>query len=179
MASKNGQSKLGDFKPSTQNANRHTQRGMGMLAASIRQDGYLTPLTVAADGEAIDGSARLETVADVMGLDVDPIIIRSDGTRPVIHVREDIPDASDPRAVRLALAANRIGQVNLDFDADVLAAIADAGEVDLSALWRDEELAEVLGMVPDFEPVGIEDQGRLDQKAPVTCPACGHEFSPA
>lgn len=28
----------------------------------------------------------------------------------------------------------------------------------------------------DFEPSGMDDQGRLDQKNPVTCPACGHEF---
>ena len=32
--------------------------------------------------------------------------------------------------------------------------------------------------VPDFQPVGIDEQGRLDQKKPVTCPECGHEFTP-
>jgi len=32
--------------------------------------------------------------------------------------------------------------------------------------------------VPDFQPVGIEEQGRLDQKKPVICPECGHEFTP-
>lgn len=31
---------------------------------------------------------------------------------------------------------------------------------------------------PDFQPVGIDEQGRLDQKKPVTCPECGHEFTP-
>ena len=31
---------------------------------------------------------------------------------------------------------------------------------------------------PDFEPVGIDEQGRLDEKAKVTCPECGHEFTP-
>ena len=31
---------------------------------------------------------------------------------------------------------------------------------------------------PDFQPVGIDEQGRLDQKKPVTCPECGHEFAP-
>ena len=29
---------------------------------------------------------------------------------------------------------------------------------------------------PDFAPGTEEDQGRLDQKKPVTCPNCGHEF---
>ena len=32
--------------------------------------------------------------------------------------------------------------------------------------------------VPDFQPVGIDEQGRLDQKKRVTCPECGHEFTP-
>ena len=31
---------------------------------------------------------------------------------------------------------------------------------------------------PDFHPVGIDEQGRLDQKKPVTCPECGAEFVP-
>lgn len=31
---------------------------------------------------------------------------------------------------------------------------------------------------PDFEPVGIDEQGRLDQKNKVVCPECGHEFTP-
>ena len=30
----------------------------------------------------------------------------------------------------------------------------------------------------DFLPVGIEEQGRLDEKAKCTCPNCGHEFTP-
>ena len=29
---------------------------------------------------------------------------------------------------------------------------------------------------PDFQPVGIDEQGRLDQLKPITCPACGHVF---
>jgi hypothetical protein len=31
---------------------------------------------------------------------------------------------------------------------------------------------------PDFQPVGIDEQGRLDQKKPVICPECGNEFTP-
>jgi hypothetical protein len=30
----------------------------------------------------------------------------------------------------------------------------------------------------DFEPVDENAQGRLDRKATVTCPQCGHEFEP-
>jgi hypothetical protein len=30
----------------------------------------------------------------------------------------------------------------------------------------------------DFEPGNVDDQGKLDQKKPVTCPNCDHEFIP-
>ena len=33
-------------------------------------------------------------------------------------------------------------------------------------------------ITPDFDPVGIDEQGRLDQKAAVICPNCQHEFVP-
>ena len=29
----------------------------------------------------------------------------------------------------------------------------------------------------DFTATGMDDQGRLDKKNPITCPACGHEFT--
>jgi hypothetical protein len=32
------------------------------------------------------------------------------------------------------------------------------------------------GIVPDFQPVGIEEQGRLDEKQKHICPECGHAF---
>ena len=41
---------------------------------------------------------RLETVADVFGIEVEPMIVHSDGTRPVIHMRDDVPNAQTRRA---------------------------------------------------------------------------------
>ena len=32
-------------------------------------------------------------------------------------------------------------------------------------------------MPPVFEPVGAEEQGRLDKKKEITCPKCGHVFT--
>jgi hypothetical protein len=115
---------------------------MGRLEESIRTDGYLTPMTAAADGEVFDGSARLETVADVLA-EAEPIVVESDGTRPIIHVRTDIPSADDPRARRLALAANRVAELNLEWDAEVLAELRDEGAAD--ALFYPHELAALTG----------------------------------
>lgn len=122
------------------NANRHTQRGMGMLEGSIQQDGWIGAITTAADGETFDGSARVEVTAAIGMLD-DPIVIDSDGTRPIVVRRVDIPSADDPRAKRLGLAANRVGQLNLEWEPGVLAELA--GEMDLSGLFRPDELADL------------------------------------
>jgi hypothetical protein len=116
------------------NVNRHTPRGMSELERSISQRGWIGAPTVAADGESFDGSARLETGAG-LGFDyadpaiIDapddrPIIVRSRGQYPVIHMRADIPTADDDRAKLLALEANKIAADNLSFDPLILAELS-------------------------------------------------------
>jgi DNA modification methylase len=144
---------VADFRPQQRNANRHTIHGMARLEDSIRRDGYLTPMTAAASGEVFDGSARLETVAEILD-GVEPIVVESDGTRPIIHVRTDIPTADDPRAVRLALAANKIAADNLDWDASMLAELREEGATE--GLFSDEDLARILASA---EPDATEGAG--------------------
>jgi hypothetical protein len=119
---------LEDIIPQRVNANAHTPRGMGLLEKSISERGWIGAITAAADGEVFDGSARRETL-ETAGLD-DAIFVRTDGTRPVVLIREDIPTADDPRARELAIEANRIAQLNLAWDASVLAQARDDGIID-------------------------------------------------
>lgn len=93
---------------------------------------------------------------------------------PVTYV--DLSDAEE----RLVLAsldsigamavpdAEKLGELLESVDSDdvasLLESIAAANEVDFSRLR-------------DFEPVGEDEQPRLDQKKPVVCPECGHEFT--
>jgi len=57
------------------------------------------------------------------------------------------------------------------------------GEWDYDQLaneWDAIELADWgldIPKVPDFEPVGMDEQPRLDEKTPIECPKCGHEFT--
>jgi hypothetical protein len=164
------------FIPQRKNANKHTLHGLRLLEKSVQQDGFIDAQTAAADGEIISGSARLELSADKFA-DVEPIIVESDGKRPVIVVRTDIPNADDPRARRLSVAANQIAHTDFDPDGELL---KEWGNEDaaIKAMFADSEWAEITGVVPDFQPVGVDEQGRLDQKKPVTCPECGHEFVP-
>jgi hypothetical protein len=60
---------------------------------------------------------------------------------------------------------------------DELLREVQSGEAGVQAMLA--ELAEAEGIVPpDFEPVSVDEQGKLDEKAKVTCPECGHEFVP-
>jgi len=57
------------------------------------------------------------------------------------------------------------------------------GEHDWSALaneWDADDLEDWgldLPIQPDFLPVGMDEQPRLDEKTPIECPKCGHEFT--
>lgn len=164
---------LDRFTPQRVNANAHTPRGHAALETSVQADGWIGAQTAAADGEIFDGSDR-QDVSVATGFDA-AIVVHSDGSRPVIVVRDDIPTATDPRARRLGLAANRVAELNLAWDPAVLGALTAP---DLAGLWTADELAALLPGSPDFAPVGIEEQGRLDERTPVTCPECGHRFVP-
>nr|ASV43917.1 hypothetical protein [Hot spring virus BHS1] len=136
--------KLSSFRPQRLNPNRHKPHGLEMLAKSMARDGYSAPMIAAADGEIIAGSARLEKAAEVFGLDAEPIVIRSDGTRPIIHVRDDIPTADDPRAKRLGVADNVIASADYDPDGEILAALAAYDDAIAAMVRQDDRSADAI-----------------------------------
>ena len=131
------------FKTLARNPNKHTPRGMGMLDAAMSRHGYVAPMTAAADGAILDGNARLETVA-LRFPDVEPIIVEHDGTRPIVAVRTDIPDADDPRARDIIVTANRIAEVDLDYDLGVLREFVVEG-LDLAPFEFDAKMLGEIG----------------------------------
>lgn len=135
--------KLSDFKPQRANANKHTERGLSLLDKSIRKDGWIGAVTVAADGETFDGSARLETIATAMS-ESEPIIVDVDGTRPVILRRTDIENADDPRAKRLAVAANAIASADWNPDGDLLAQLAAEDDYIAQLVKNDDRAAKAV-----------------------------------
>ena len=130
--------KLSDFRPQERNSNKHTPRGMGMLETALGEGGWIGAITSAADGEVFDGSARLETAFNL--LDTEPIIVDTDGTRPVILRRTDIASAKDPRAVQLGILANQVANANLAHDPNVLLEANDEGAIALSRFFTAGEL---------------------------------------
>ncbi len=168
--------KVSDFRTARRNANNHTARGLSALDKSIRGDGWIGAMTTAADGEMIAGSARIETAAQVFGVDAESIVVETDGRRPIVVVRTDIPNAADKRAQRLALADNRIHQLDLSFDVEVLAGL-DADVI--GELWTPAELSDLGQQWADGAPdVQFKeyDESVENEVEYLTCPECGHKW---
>lgn len=90
-------------------------------------------------------------------------------------------DVDDDRALRILLADNRTNDL-ASYDDTVLASLLSdlANTSDLTGTGYDgDDLDQLIGKmtVPNFMPASEDEQGRLDQKKPVTCPECGHEFT--
>jgi DNA modification methylase len=138
-----------DFTPLENNPNAHTERGYDALEKSISDLGYTEPMVASSDGVILSGNARYEKAGSL--LTGEPIIVESDGTRPVIHVRTDIKGDS-PQARRIVYASNRVAELDFALDLDVLLADVQAG-VDLSGLYTEGELEALLAdLMPDEAP---------------------------
>ena len=165
-----------DFRPASRNANKHTARGMSELQKSVQSNGWIGAMTTAADGEMIAGSARIETAAQVFGVDAEPIVVETDGRRPIIVKRTDIATADDPRAQALALSDNRVAELDLSWDVEVLAGL-DAET--LGNLWTPEELSDLGQQWADGAPdVDFKeyDESVENEVEYLTCPECGHKW---
>ena len=166
---------LSELRPQSENPNLHTERGLDLLESSIQRDGWIGAMTVAANNETFDGSARLEKAVEVFGPDAEPIVIESDGTRPIVVKRIDIPSSEDPRFNRLSIAANRIAALDLEWDTELLAQLATADvEADdkvLAGLFTEGELLVELDGLSESSGV------RTRNVKMVTCPECGVEFA--
>ena len=131
------------------------------VAASIKEFGFRVPIVVDSSGVIIAGHTR-HKAARKLGLVEVPV-----------HVATGLT-AAQVKAYRLA--DNRVGQ-EAEWDNDLLHLEFD----DLRGMGFDMTLTGFnAGEIdtPDFEPVGIEEQGRLDEKKKVICPKCNHEFTP-
>ena len=143
--------KLADLTPDNLNANKGTQRGLGQLEKSLQNYGAGRSITVDKNGRIISGNKTTLAAASV-GIE-DAILVESDGNAVIVHKRTDI-DIDTPMGRGLAIADNRVAELNLDWDLDVLEELADQG-VELLDHWTEDELKEF-----NFHDDGFDDLGR-------------------
>ncbi len=143
------------------NANRGTTRGKALLESSLRDYGAGRAVLADRDGVLIAGNKTYE-VAQRLGIPTR--VIETDGRELVVVRRKDLRLGSDPRARALAIADNRVGELDLEWDPAMLAALKADG-VALDAFWTDEEFAALLG---EPTPTGLTEENAVVEPADTT-----------
>jgi hypothetical protein len=122
-------SKLKDFSQDKRNANKGTARGQKQITGSIQRNGFGRSIVADKNRVIVGGNKTIEASAEVFGVEVEPIIIESNGSRPIIHVRTDLnlddPDPNNP-ARRLAYEDNMSSWFSFELDPEVVT--ADMGQ---------------------------------------------------
>ena len=115
---------LDDLQPDPRAANHGTARGQQALAHSLRTYGAGRSIVVDRQGRVIAGN---KTLAEAQALGLPVTVIRTDGRAIVAVQRVDLDLTEDARARELALADNRVGELNLAWDEEVLRELARDG----------------------------------------------------
>jgi DNA modification methylase len=155
--------KITDLIPDNQNANTGTERGLRALDDSLAQYGAGRSVLLDNARRVIAGNKTVERAID-QGFE-DILIVRTDGSQLVAVQRTDLDLTDDENPARaLAYADNRVGELDLAWDAERLLADLNAGLELPSSIFQDYELAELLGeLLPPEEPA--DDPGAQMDKA--------------
>lgn len=155
---------IDELIPYARNSRTHSDAQVAQIAASIREFGFTNPVLIDKDGGIIAGHGRVMAARKLKLSEVPCIRLG--------HLTE-----TQKRAY--IIADNKLA-LNSGWDAEAL-------QLELIALNDDQFNMELLGFDPnelnlamglgaDFLPGDEDDQGKLDETTPITCPACGHEF---
>ena len=152
-----------DLIPYVSNSRMHSDGQVAQIAASIKEFGFNNPILVDKEKGIIAGHGRV-LAARKLGMDKVPTV--------------ELSHLTETQRKAYIIADNKLA-LNADWDMEMLSlemgGLNDE-DFDLSLIGFDVgELTEIM-FKPDFEPGSEDDQGRLDQKTPTTCPECGHEF---
>lgn len=131
--------KLEDLTPDQRNANKGTKRGLDMLETSLRKHGAGRSILADREGNVIAGNKTLERAVE-LGLRVK--VVETDGSELVVVQRRDV-DLNSPKGRELAVADNRVAEVDLEWDAEAIAGMISEG-VDLDSYFFKDELVDLL-----------------------------------
>ena len=150
--------RLTDLQSDPHNANRGTARGRDALARSLRDYGAGRAVLIDRHGCVIAGN---KTVEQAKRLNIPLRVVKTYGHHLIAVQREDLDLVTDPRARALAIADNRVGELDLEWDVDMLKQLHADG-LDLSAFWTDAEFAALFA-----EPTtGLTDENAVVEPGP-------------
>ena len=156
--------KVDDLIPYARNSRTHSDAQVAQIAASVREFGWTNPVLGDGENGIIAWHGRV-LAARKLGMEEVPCI--------------ELAGLTDTQRRAYIIADNKLA-LNGGWDDELLAlelGELHAADFDMALLGFDaSELSIKMGMGADFQPGTEEDQSRLDEKSPTTCPACGHEF---
>jgi DNA modification methylase len=123
--------KLSDLKLDTKNANKGTDRGRKLLKKSLEELGIGRSILVDRAGHIIAGNKTAETLAALKQKKIR--VIQTDGEELVVVQRTDL-DINSAKARKLAVADNRVAELDLNWDIEALKGI------DLGEFFNDAEM---------------------------------------
>jgi hypothetical protein len=162
---------LADLKPLQGGLKDLSDGNFEKLKRSMLKHGVTFPFFVWQNDEAnyiLDGTQRDRVLTRMAedGYEIPPL--------PCALIQaKDRKEAAE----KILLISSQYGKMTNNSLEDFLS----ENDLDLPELQDELELPSIdLEFFRDgnFEPTDAEDQGRLDQKNPITCPQCGHEFVP-
>lgn len=159
----NERRRLSDLIPWPRNPRQIKTDQAKRLVQSFDEFGQVEPIAVGPGNEVYNGHQRLNVLAQKYGKDYE------------IEVRVASRALEEKEREKLTVFLHKGAAGEWNFDT-----LANEFELDELTQWGFTEI-ELIGagvIVPDFQPVGVDEQGRLDQKKPVICPECGAEFVP-
>lgn len=151
--------KITDLVPDDANFNTGTEFGNSLIEKSLSKFGAGRSILIDKHNRIIAGNKTVENAA-ANGFE-NIVVVETDGKDLVAVKRTDI-DLNTKQGREMALADNATAKANISWDAD-----------NLTEWEMPTEEWGIDVVMPDFEPVGIDEQGRLDEKTPVICPHCG------
>jgi ParB family chromosome partitioning protein len=163
---------LADLRPHPRNDGQHPPEELAHLKQSLTEHGVYRNVVVAQDGTILAGHGVVQAAYEL-------------GQTHIAGKRMPYgPD--DLRALKLLAGDNHIARLRLQDDALLVALLEElSAENPLALLGTGFDEAALSAFLeqaglrpPDFSPVGIDEQGRLDEKQPLECPACGHTWTP-
>lgn len=140
--------RIADLILDDKNANRGTNRGRGALADSISRFGAGRSVLADRQGCVIAGN---KTVEQAKALNLPIRVVTTDGKELIVVQRRDLDLKTDPKARELALADNRVGELDLEWDAEVLQQLRAEG-IDTSQLWTDAEWSRLVTQALEPDP---------------------------
>src|SRR5688572_15692770 len=141
---------IADLTPDPQNAKLHGERNITTLVSALREVGAARSIVIDEGGRILAGNATIQAAGEAGIRKVQ--VVDTDGDTIIAVRRKGL---TEREKTRLALYDNRVGELDVEWNTDVLRQLQDQG-IGLDGLWSGDELATLLAR-QDEATAGLTD----------------------